>query len=172
MKTSPILAILAGALMLCGCSATSEVTSADDASKTAVFEIEGHRIFLRGEMNDYAVLSSYELTRFEEDSYCTLAPLRKDWAPYRFKFADAAWSSGASFGFKQAPGIIREGSTPIALNRFSRFEELKYYPSEDGVYRFCILEVDGEFYARVTRAEERELSFMEHLLGSFENQGE
>ena len=145
-------------LLLSGCSENTEVALTANA-----FAPQGHNVYLRGEMNDDAVLSSYLLVKQDDDSYCTLAPLRADWSPYRFKFAAANWEAGSNFGFADPPGVMREGSAMVRLNPNSRFEELRYYPKRDGIYRFCIVVQDDEYYASVTEAREDELSLMDDI---------
>ncbi len=166
-KSAISLTALCVSLMLAGCEQSAEIVNLTRPS----FKIDGHSIYLRGEMNDYAVMSSYQLVQFDDDLYCTLAPLRADWAPYRFKFADAQWSEGRSFGFAEPPGFLREGSAPVKLNRFSRFEDLRYYPAKDGVYRFCVEQDDDEYYVSVTEASSEELGFIDSIfLGSKERE--
>ncbi len=128
------------------------------------FAPQGKNVYLRGEMNDYAVMSSYLLTAREDGSYCALAPLRADWSPYRFKFASADWAAGSNFGFANPPGVLREGSAPLELNPNSRFEELRFYPKQDGIYRFCIRQDDeGRYFATVQRAGDDELSLIDAI---------
>ena len=141
------------ALCLSACS-TSEPENA--------VEIE-HALYLRGEMNDYAVSETYRL-REEDEGLCTLATLRSDWSPYRFKFADAQWSAGHSFGYKEPPGVLRPHSGPLALNPDSKFEDISFYPEEDGVYRFCLIERDGEFLVTVDRTEQTEFKFLSQAI--------
>lgn len=124
----------------------------------------GRNVYLRGEMNDYGIQKPYQLRRFEKDRYCTLAALRADWSPYRFKFADEAWTKGSNFGFAEPPAIIREGSAAVLLNPYSRFEELRYEPAEDGIYRFCIQFEKGQPYAVVERLENGKLTTMDEII--------
>ncbi len=157
---APLLCGMLSALVL-GCSDTVPVANMLTATP---FAPQGHNIYLRGEMNDYAVLSSYLLVQHGEDGYCTLAPLRADWSPYRFKFAAADWAAGSNFGFADPPGVLREGSAPVRLNPNSRFEELRYYPKHDGVYRFCIsVDDDGQYWGSVTPARDDELSLIDEI---------
>ncbi len=165
MKVKLAIGCLCAAALLAGCENRADIISLTDEG----LNIDGRRIFLRGEMNDYAVMTAYELNEHEKGTYCTLAPLRADWAPYRFKFADANWSAGSNFGYANPPGILREGSSAIELNPNSRFEELQYYPSGDGVFRFCITEDGGRYYASVSRADPRSLSMMDSLLMAGKN---
>lgn len=124
----------------------------------------GRAIYLRGEMNDYGVQSAYRLRKFEEDTYCTVAPLRSDWAPYRFKFADAEWSNGTNFGYAEPPAVLRQGSGRARLNPASRFEELRYVPQEDGIYRFCVIYDGSVPYATVTLLEDGKLTTMDEVI--------
>lgn len=137
--------------------ASTEVTE-----HNAIFN--GRNVYLRGEMNDYGVQSPYQLRKFEDNKYCTLAPLRSDWSPYRFKFADAKWSKGTNFGYALPPAVIREGSAKAQLNPNSRFEELRYEPEHDGIYRFCIEFEDDVPYATVTYIEEGRLTTMDEVI--------
>lgn len=174
--TSAAAAAAVLAFLAAGCSSDS---SPDDNSSLIpalasvnVFAPQGKAVYLRGEMNDYAVLSSYQLIQRGDGAYCTVAPLRADWSPYRFKFADADWSAGSNFGYAAPPGILREGSAPQELNPNSRFEELRFYPREDGIYSFCILSQNGRYLVTVTRAQQRELSLMEALFRQNSGSGE
>ena len=160
MKKTFLSTALLGALVaLSGCEQSASITNLT----AATFKVDGKEIYLRGEMNDYAILSSYKLVKEDDYKYCALAPLRADWAPYRFKFADPAWTNGANFGFAQAPGVLREGSSPVLLNRFSRFEELRYFPSEDGVYQLCISFDWDEYYAIVSKAQHAKLGLIDSI---------
>ncbi len=164
MKKTILLSVAAAAgLILTACS----------AAPVAVLEngmqVDGRDIYLRGEMNDYAVMSAYRLVETGDDQFCADAPLRSDWSPYRFKFADAAWSRGSNFGYAQPPGVLREGDNELKLNPDSRFEEVRYYPTRDGVYRFCLLKKSSGYFVQVTRRENGSLN----LLGSlFEDEKE
>lgn len=171
--------VTAGALFgLNGCgSAADEPTeademvaenSADNSADNAQSEIAplfmGREIFLRGEMNDYGVQRPYRLRRFEENTFCTLAALRSDWSPYRFKFADANWSNGTNFGYAVPPAVIRKGAARTMLNPNSRYEELRYELNEDGIYRFCLIYDNDIPYATVTRLENDKLTTMDELI--------
>lgn len=125
---------------------------------------QGRNVYLRGEMNDYGVQPAYQLRKVEEGKYCTLAPLRSDWSPYRFKFADAKWTKGTNFGYAIPPAILREGSALAQLNPNSRFEELRYEPEHDGIYRFCIEFQNDVPYGSVTFIEEGRLTTMDEVI--------
>ena len=89
MKTTVLASIFAmTAVMLSACSSVS----GPDLISVNAMKINGKDIYLRGEMNDYAAISSNRLIKRDEGMYCTLAALRSDWTPYRFKFADDNWS--------------------------------------------------------------------------------
>ena len=78
-----------GALLVCallsGCS--SDEGNAVKTLSPGGLTINDKAIYLRGEMNDYEASETYRL-RKDGHGYCTLATLRSDWAPYKFKFAD------------------------------------------------------------------------------------
>ena len=162
MKTKVLTSICAfSAIMMSACSSVPDLVNFN------AMQINGKDIYLRGEMNDYAAISSNRLIKISDGKYCTLAPLRSDWTPYRFKFADDNWSSGSNFGYAYPPGVMRVGSAPMKLNKNSQFEELRYYPKEDAIYQFCIVEENGEYFATVEKASEREIgvfnAFFEQL---------
>ena len=53
----------------------------------------------------------------------------------------------------------------------TRFEDLRYYPAKDGVYRFCVEQDDDEYYVSVTEASSEELGFIDSIfLGSKERE--
>lgn len=153
------------ALAMSACQSNGDSASADVTTGTEHPEVfQGRDIYLRGEMNDYGVQSAYRLRKFDENRYCTVAPLRSDWSPYRFKFADEDWSKGTNFGYNSPPGVLREGAGPARLNGKSRFEELRYEPSVDGIYRFCIVIENKVPYATVTRLEDGKLTTMDEVI--------
>lgn len=145
MKTFAIVSAVA-AIFLSACSSSGDDLNVDN----------NHALYLRGEMNDYAVSETYRL-REHKDGLCTQATLRSDWAPYKFKFADASWSSGYNYGYFNPPGALRLHSAPQKLNPKSRFEELSFYPEKDGIYRFCLLKKDDGFYASVVLEKNSEI---------------
>lgn len=124
----------------------------------------GRVIYLRGEMNDYGVQRAYRLRKNAENQYCALAPLRSDWSPYKFKFADANWTKGSNFGFAVPPGVLRAGSGKLLLNPKSRFEEIRYEVDSDGIYRFCI-SIDHDLpYVTVDLLQDGKLTTTEELI--------
>lgn len=156
VKTTVLASIFAmTAVMLSACSSVS----GPDLISVNAMKINGKDIYLRGEMNDYAAISSNRLIKRDEGMYCTLAALRSDWTPYRFKFADDNWSQGSNFGYAYPPGVMRAGSAPMKLNPNSQFEELRYFPKEDAVYQFCIIQDDDEYFATVEKASDKEVGF-------------
>ncbi len=149
-----------------GCSSSSEnttdaVSGATESSKEV--PVSERKIYLRGEMNDYEVSESYLLKTEQDSKKCTYANLRQDWAPYKFKFADAKWTEGTNFGFLNPPGVMREGSRSVELNPSSRFEEISFYPNQDGTYRFCLSEKGGKYYVHVEKASHKDLLTLSHL---------
>lgn len=120
-------------------------------------------IYLRGEMNDYGVSETYRLHRTANGLF-TLALLRSDWSPYKFKFADRSWSAGANYGYAEPPGVLRDGSAPVKINPNSRFEEISFHVKQDGVYRFCIVEKADGPYATVSQATADELESLHQSL--------
>lgn len=170
------LGLFPAAMLLTACSSQDEGSSESNykghaqlVSKAEEGALDnplfrGRAIYLRGEMNDYGVQSAYRLRKFAQDTYCTVAPLRSDWAPYRFKFADAEWTNGTNFGYAEPPAVLREGSAPARLNPTSRFEELRYVPQEDGIYRFCVIYEGSVPYASVTLLEDGKLTTMDEVI--------
>lgn len=128
--------------------------------------IDGRAIYLLGEMNQFRPSPQYALTQDRHDGrrHCASSLLRADRAPYRFKFADDAWSAGTNFGFAEPPGTLYVDSGRVRLNPGSRFEELQFYPREDGTYRFCMVERNGGYYAEVELSDASSLAYLEHLL--------
>ena len=166
---------LGAVLALAGCGSTEEpLTDAEEEVMLVENEAQdgalnnplfmGRVIYLRGEMNDYGVQRPYRLREFAPNTYCTLAPLRSDWSPYRFKFADDKWTAGTNFGYAVPPAIMREGSSKVLLNPNSRFEEVRYEPLQDGIYRFCIEYEDTVPYVTVTHLIDGKLTSMDEVL--------
>ncbi len=127
-----LAAIAAGTLALTGCS--SDGGSSGGAEGGA--DVFGTPIYLRGEMNDWNVSSEYLITKVSDGVYKATAELKVDWAPYKFKFADAGWTSGTNFGYKEQPGVYEFGGDPVVLTGKSIFEEVKVTPPSDGLYDF------------------------------------
>lgn len=145
LKKIGLYAVVA-CIVMAGCSSSIDELKEDG----------NNALYLRGEMNDYAVSEIYRL-REHNGALCTFATLRSDWAPYKFKFADKSWSDGSNFGYKEPPGVMREHSSLVALNSHSKFEEVRFYPQSDGVYRFCLIEKSGQYFAEVVKAQDNEI---------------
>ncbi|WP_143075417.1 pullulanase [Succinivibrio dextrinosolvens] len=152
---------VAAAFLLTSCSSNNAPVA---SLVPGGFSVNSKAVYLRGEMNDYEVSESYRLRKDDEDTYCTVATLRADWAPYKFKFADADWTDGSNFGYRNPPGVLHEGSAPIELSSNSKFEEVSFYPKSDGVYRFCLIKNGSSFYASVQKTSHRSLLSMSQLM--------
>ena len=166
------------AIALSACQSSDEVKddpkAATVAPQTELSQVEadaldhpifkGKAIYLRGEMNDYGVQRAYRLRKISDNEYCALAPLRSDWSPYKFKFADASWTNGTNFGFAVPPGVLRAGSAKLLLNPKSRFEEIRYEADSDGIYRFCIMLDHDVPYVSVNQLEDGKLTTTEELI--------
>lgn len=136
-------AIAAGTLALTGCA--SDGASAGGATSEGGADVFGTKIYLRGEMNDWNAQSQYLIQKVSDGLYVVKnVDLKVDWAPYKFKFADAAWTSGTNFGYKEQPGVFEWGGAPIVLNPKSVFEEVKVTPPADGLYDFYFDVTDPE----------------------------
>jgi len=111
--------------------------------------IFGRKVYLRGEFDDCPWDKLYDrclIRRVAERVYMATAYMKVDWAPYKFKFAGAAWAAGSNFGYapESTPGVYDFASgTPIRLNPNSVFEEIKVTPPHDGLYDFY-LDVSGD----------------------------
>lgn len=136
-----LTAIAAGTIALTGCS--SDGSSSSAAGGPGAADVFGTQIYLRGEMNDWNAMPEYLIVKVSDKVYKATAELKVDWAPYKFKFADAGWSAGTNFGYKDQPGVFEWGGDPIVLNPKSVFEEVKVTPPADGKYDFFI-DVSGE----------------------------
>lgn len=144
-----------GAMLLCGCSSDTPAEVTTQSGETA--------LYLRGDMNDYSVSETYRL-KSSEKGQCTEAALHADWSPYHFKFADANWSKGNSFGYAMPPGTLEEGSRAVKLNANSKFEDVTFKVRRDGIYRFCLVKQNDGYYATAQRiADGNEKSFKDSV---------
>ncbi len=135
LKKFIFTAVAAGAFALAGCA--SDSTSGSSASAEGGADVFGTKIYLRGEMNDWNAQSKYLITKVSDGLYVVQnVDLKVDWAPYKFKFADSAWTAGTNFGYKEQPGVFEWGGDPIVLDPKSVFEEVKVTPPADGLYDF------------------------------------
>lgn len=140
-----LAAVAAGVLALTGCASdgSSSSSSAAATGGDGGAEVFGTPVYLRGEFNDWAAKDQYLLKKVSDGVYVATAELKVDWAPYKYKFGDAAWTPGTNFGYKEQPGVITVGGDPLALNPKAVFEEVKVTPPEDGLYDFY-LDTTGE----------------------------
>lgn len=140
-KKTLLMVFAASALVLAGCASDGKTAAGSAAAAPAAgaggADVFGKDIYLRGEMNDWAALPEYKIVMVEKGVYKAKANLKVDWAPYKFKFADTAWTPGTNFGYAEVPGVY-EGKDPIVLNPNSKFEEVKYTPPTDGDYEFYL----------------------------------
>ena len=126
-----------GALVLAGCASNGDSAAAGGATAGAGgAEVFGKPIYLRGEMNDWAAKPEFLVQKVEDGVFMAKAELKVDYAPYKFKFADSAWTPGTNFGYLTAPGVFEKD--PIELNPNSKFEEVKFTPPKDGDYDFYL----------------------------------
>ena len=168
MSRFPIFLWACGFLVGCvGCSSDSvqaDPGSGLNASGSPVAEaVSDGSLYLRGEMNDYGVSETYRL-RPGKEGLCTQAVLRADWSPYKFKFADSAWTPGHTYGYAEPPGTLREAGAPVKLNPNSRFEELRVHVQHDGIYNFCLLERSGVAYAQISEIKDAKLPGLSEAL--------
>ncbi|MBP3749307.1 MAG: pullulanase [Ruminobacter sp.] len=133
-----LAAIAAGSFALTGCASDGASAGAEGGA-----DVFGAPIYLRGEMNDWNAQPQYLIKKVSDGVYVATAELKVDWAPYKFKFADAGWSAGTNFGYRDQPGVYEMGGEPVALNPKSVFEEVKVTPDADGEYDFYI-DVTGD----------------------------
>lgn len=132
-----------GALVLAGCASNGDGASAGASSGAGGADVFGKPIYLRGEMNDWAAKPEFLVQKVEDGVYMAKAELKVDYSPYKFKFADSAWTPGTNFGYVEAPGVFQLNGEPVVLNPNSKFEEVKITPDADGMFEFY-LDVRGE----------------------------
>ncbi|MDO2948470.1 pullulanase [Aeromonas simiae] len=135
-KKTVAMILAAGTLVLGGCSAGGGADASGD--------FDGKSVFLRGEMNDWQANDETKVTKVGDKLYMAKGTLKKEWAPYKFKFGDANWSCGTNFGYKSpSDGVASLDGEPVPVNPCSKFEDLKFSPDADGVYEFY-LDLNGE----------------------------
>lgn len=140
------LSMISLMLLVGGCNSDLEVQETTNTEEA---------LYLRGDMNDYAVSETYRL-KPSQNGLCTEAALHADWSPYHFKFADAKWSKGHNYGYAMPPGSLEEQSRDLKLNPNSKFEDVTLRVRQDGVYRFCLLRKDDGSYASVSKVADGE----------------
>ncbi|MDY6321794.1 MAG: pullulanase [Succinivibrio sp.] len=114
-------------------------------------EVQGNKdaaLYLRGDMNDYSAQPEFLLKDSGEEGRCASAEIKADWSPYKFKFADKDWTPGTNFGFAKQP-FIDAGGAEVLLNPNSKFEDISFSVKQSGVYRFCLIKRDGQYFATV-----------------------
>ncbi len=140
-KNLLMMVFAASALVMSGCASDGKTAAAGAGGSAAGgADVFGKEIYLRGEIteeNPWAPLPEYKLVLVEKGVYkATAHKLKIDWAPYKFKFADSAWTPGTNFGYLTAPGVFEKD--PVELNPNSKFEEVKFTPPADGDYDFYL----------------------------------
>ncbi len=95
-KRTVTMMLAAGTLVLGGCASNggTEQAGADNS------DFGGKSIYLRGEMNDWMATDESKVVKVADKLYMAKGTLKKEWAPYKFKFADSGWSCGTNFGYK------------------------------------------------------------------------
>ena len=95
-KRTVTMMLAAGTLVLGGCASNggAEQAAADNS------DFGGKSIYLRGEMNDWMATDESKVVKVADKLYMAKGTLKKEWAPYKFKFADSGWSCGTNFGYK------------------------------------------------------------------------
>ena len=143
-KKMLMMVFAASAMVMSGCASDGKTAAAGASSAaggaTGGADVFGKEIYLRGEIteeNPWAALPAYKLVMVEKGVYkATAKALKVDWAPYKYKFADSAWTPGTNFGYLNAPGVFEKD--PVELNPNSKFEEVKFTPAKDGDYDFYL----------------------------------
>ncbi|KUE78175.1 pullulanase [Aeromonas schubertii] len=136
-KKTVTMILAAGTLVLGGCASNGD--QAADAG-----DFGGKAVFLRGEMNDWQALDESKIVKVSDKIYMAKGTLKKEWAPYKFKFADANWSCGTNYGYASpSDGVATLGGAPVPANPCSKYEDMKFSPDADGVYEFY-LDLNGE----------------------------
>ncbi len=155
-KKLMLAAMLAGSFGFAGC-ASDGASAGGAASGEGAADVFGKPIFLRGEISDpeWAPLPELLVKKVGDNQWKATAELKVDYAPYKYKFADSAWTPGTNFGYssESAPGVFEWGGDPIILNPNSKFEEVKVTPPADGKYDFYIEKQGDKFVTYVKEAE-------------------
>lgn len=104
----------------------------------------GGKVYFHGGFDDCPLDKFYDrclIRKVGDRVYMATAYMKVDWAPYKFKFGDASWTSGTNFGYapESKPGIYDyAGGSPVKLNPKAVFEEIKVTPLHDGKYDFYL----------------------------------
>ncbi|WP_270694493.1 MULTISPECIES: hypothetical protein, partial [unclassified Aeromonas] len=101
-KRTVTMMLAAGTLVLGGCASNggAEQAAVDNS------DFGGKSIYLRGEMNDWMATDESKVVKVADKLYMAKGTLKKEWAPYKFKFADSGWSCGTNFGYKSPSWLI------------------------------------------------------------------
>ncbi len=153
-----LAALFAGSFGFAGCASDGGSSSgAAAASGEGAADVFGKPIFLRGEISDpeWAPLPELLIKKVDDNKWKATAELKVDYAPYKFKFADSAWTPGTNMGYdsSSAPGVYEWGGEPIVLNPNSKFEEVKVTPPADGKYDFYLEKQGDKLITYVKEAE-------------------
>ena len=140
-KKTLMMVLATSALVMSGCASDTKTAAAGaSAGGAGGADVFGREIYLRGEItesNPWAPLPENKVVMVEKGVYKASAKgLKVDYAPYKFKFADSAWTPGTNFGYLTAPGVFEKD--PVELNPNSKFEEVKFTPPVDGDYDFYL----------------------------------
>lgn len=155
-KRTVTMMLAAGTLVLGGCASNGGAEQAADNS-----DFGGKSIYLRGEMNDWMATDASKVVKVADKLYMAKGALKKEWAPYKFKFADSGWSCGTNFGYKSpSDGVAVLGGEAVPVNPCSKYEDMKFSPDADGVYEFY-LNMAGDTRPYTSRSPDlrREASF-------------
>ncbi|HHQ4533085.1 TPA: pullulanase [Aeromonas veronii] len=127
--------LAAGTLVLGGCASSGGAEQAGTDNS----DFGGKSIYLRGEMNDWMATDESKVVKVADKLYMAKGTLKKEWAPYKFKFADSGWSCGTNFGYKSpSNGVAVLGGEAVPVNPCSKYEDMKFSPDADGVYEFYL----------------------------------
>ncbi|WP_026959443.1 hypothetical protein [Aliagarivorans taiwanensis] len=127
----------AGVLAMVALVAAGCASSGDSAGKLP------RDVYLRGVFTWWDAEPQFKLQPVEgqENVWSATSPLDEpliaDGQPYEWKFGDAAWQCGTNIGFLAGEGDIALGERREA-NQCSAFDNFKFTPEEDGVYRFFL----------------------------------
>ena len=157
-KKVVLAAMVAGSFGFAGCASdgsSSDTGATAAAGGAGAADVFGKKIFLRGEISDpqWDAMPELLIQKVSDGVWKATAEMVVDWAPYKYKFADSAWTPGTNFGYatESAPGVFEFGGAPIVLNPNSKFEEVKVTPPADGRYDF-FLEKQGDKFVTYVKA--------------------
>ena len=129
LKKIVAVALAAVVVVMAGCA-----SGGGDGAKVA------RTLYVRGVFTWWDAEPEFEAQMIEANLWTAKAELVADGNPYEWKFADGAWSAGTNFGYKKSgdfDGTINIGDK-VEVNPNSAFENLKFTPTEDGVYEFYL----------------------------------